>query len=63
LAPEGPLFETVKVPEGSLFVVGDNLDNSYDSRHFGFVSLDKVKGKALLIYWSSNTSRIGCKLN
>jgi signal peptidase I len=63
LAPEGPPFETVKVPQGSLFVIGDNLDNSYDSRQFGFVRLDKVKGKALLIYWSSNTSRIGCKLN
>jgi signal peptidase I len=63
LAPEGPPFETVKVPEGSLFVIGDNLDNSYDSRHFGSVRLDKVRGKALLIYWSSNTSRIGCKLN
>ena len=63
LAAEGPPFEPVKVPKGSLFVIGDNLDNSYDSRHFGLVSLDKVKGKALLIYWSPNTSRIGCKLN
>jgi len=63
LAPEGPPFETVKVPRGSLFVIGDNLDNSYDSREFGLVRLDKVRGKALLIYWSSNASRIGCKLN
>jgi signal peptidase I len=51
------------VPKGSLFGIGDNLDSSYDSRHFGLVSLDKVKGKALLIYWSPNESRIGCKLN
>jgi len=63
LAPEGTPFETVKVPDGSLFVIGDNQDNSYDSRHFGLVRLDKVRGKALLIYCSSNTSRIGCKLN
>jgi signal peptidase I len=63
LAAEGPPFEPVKVPKGSLFGIGDNLDSSYDSRHFGLVSLDKVKGKALLIYWSPNESRIGCKLN
>jgi signal peptidase I len=63
LAPEGAPFETVKVPEGSLFVIGDNLDNSYDSRHFGLLKLDRVRGKALLICWSSNKSRIGCKVN
>ena len=63
LAPEGAPFETVKVPEGSLFVIGDNLDDSYDSRFFGVVSLDKVRGKALLIYYSPNASRIGCRVN
>jgi len=63
LADEGPPFETVKVPDGSLFVIGDNLDNSYDSRFFGVVSLDKVRGKALLIYYSPNKSRIGCRVN
>ncbi len=63
LADEGPPFETVNVPEGSLFVIGDNLDNSYDSRFFGVVGLDKVRGKALLIYYSPNESRIGCRVN
>jgi signal peptidase I len=63
LGPEGPKFDAVKVPEGSLFVVGDNLDNSYDSRFFGLVPLDKVRGKALLVYYSPNPSRIGCRIN
>ncbi len=62
LAPEGPDFEPVKVPDGSLFVIGDNLDNSYDSRFFGFVPLDQVKGKPVFLYWAPDGSRIGCAL-
>jgi signal peptidase I len=57
---ENPAFESVKIPEGFLFVVGDNLANSYDSRFFGLVAVNQVKGKALLLYWSPNASRIGC---
>jgi signal peptidase I len=59
---EGPAFQPVTVPEGALFVIGDNLDNSYDSRMFGPIRIEKVRGKALLIYWSPNASRIGCRV-
>jgi len=40
------------VPAGELFVLGDNRDNSRDSRFWGFLPRDQVKGRALLVYWS-----------
>jgi signal peptidase I len=44
----GPIY----VPEGKLFTLGDNRDGSNDSRYWGFVDIDQVKGRSIFIYWS-----------
>ncbi len=45
-------YGPVKVPEGQYFVMGDNRDNSQDSRYWGFLPRSYIKGRALMIYWS-----------
>jgi len=44
------------VPEGSFFALGDNRDDSYDSRYWGFVPAENIVGRPLLIYWSMDRS-------
>jgi signal peptidase I len=45
-------YGPVVVPANAYFVMGDNRDNSQDSRYWGFLPRDLVKGRALFIYWS-----------
>lgn len=46
------VYGPVAVPADGYFMMGDNRDNSQDSRYWGFLPRDYVKGRALFIYWS-----------
>ena len=48
--------DELRVPEGKYFVMGDNRNNSEDSRYWGFVPRDLVIGRAMFVYWSYDES-------
>ena len=47
------------MPAGHYFAMGDNRDNSQDSRYWGFLPAHYIKGRALMIYWSFETGEGG----
>jgi signal peptidase I len=51
------------IPEDSYFLMGDNRDNAYDSRYFGFVKRDQIIGKATCILFGVSFDRVNTDLN
>lgn len=45
-------YGPASIPKESFFVLGDNRNSSYDSRYWGFLTTNKIRGKAATIYWS-----------
>ncbi|MGQ0613702.1 MAG: signal peptidase I [Planctomycetaceae bacterium] len=55
-------FGPLPVGRGEAFVLGENLEASRDSRHFGTIGIDTIVGRPLYVFWSSRWERIGTTL-
>ncbi len=53
----------IRVPKGYLFMMGDNRNNSQDSRYWGVLDENLVKGKAMVLYWSWDKERLRPRLS
>jgi signal peptidase I len=56
-------IQSIIVPENSYYLLGDNSDNSFDSRYIGCINREKIKGKVLYIYMGQTVDRINIDLN
>jgi signal peptidase I len=45
-----------RVPQGHVFVMGDNRSNSWDSRYWGFLPVEEIIGAPMFVYWSNGTT-------